>query len=238
MKSHAPGQGESRLEGGNSTEAVVLIDGAVHRPVSANGEYVHELLGHLEEVGFIAAPRFEGLDDQGREVLTYLEGDVPHNVKDTKWSDDQLKRAAGLLRGFHDATTGTSLAAQGEVVCHNDFAPWNVVFVGDQPTAIIDFDDATPGPRIRDVSYALWCWLGIGSEAHSVDDQAARLRLMCGEYGLQDLARVLPEIAERQQEIRAKHLVEGRAEQAEGVDRDIEWLSKNRAELEDKVMNP
>ncbi|MEK8169329.1 hypothetical protein NKH77_04555 [Streptomyces sp. M19] len=37
---------------------------------------MHALLAHLHEVGFRAAPRPLGIDDQGREVLTYLPGHV------------------------------------------------------------------------------------------------------------------------------------------------------------------
>lgn len=38
--------------------------------------YVQAVLLHLEAVGFEGAPRFLGVDDEGREILTYIEGDV------------------------------------------------------------------------------------------------------------------------------------------------------------------
>ena len=38
---------------------------------------VRGLLVHLEEVGFDGAPRFLGIDDQGREVLSFVDGQVP-----------------------------------------------------------------------------------------------------------------------------------------------------------------
>ncbi|MEU8625495.1 hypothetical protein [Streptomyces sp. NPDC048669] len=37
---------------------------------------MHALLAHLHEVGFGAAPRSLGIDDQGREVLTFMPGVV------------------------------------------------------------------------------------------------------------------------------------------------------------------
>ncbi|MEU1552598.1 hypothetical protein ABZ517_07725 [Streptomyces scabiei] len=37
---------------------------------------MHALLTSLHEVGFDAAPRPPGLDDQGREVPTFMPGDV------------------------------------------------------------------------------------------------------------------------------------------------------------------
>jgi hypothetical protein len=35
---------------------------------------VHDLLRHLESVGFPYSPRVLGVDEQGREILTYLHG--------------------------------------------------------------------------------------------------------------------------------------------------------------------
>jgi hypothetical protein len=37
---------------------------------------VHQLLLHLEKKGFAGSPRFLGLDEQGREILTFLEGET------------------------------------------------------------------------------------------------------------------------------------------------------------------
>jgi Ser/Thr protein kinase RdoA (MazF antagonist) len=139
--------------------------------------------------------------------------------------------AARLLRRFHDATAGSELAGDEEVVCHNDFAPWNTVFVVGSPVAMIDFDGARPGPRIRDLSYALWCWLGLGSAQVGISEQARRMRLMCLAYGLDDIAPILSEIANRQREIRDKHARNGWIEQARRVATEREWLRANRMEL-------
>jgi hypothetical protein len=77
---------------------------------------VHRLLAHLEEVGFESTPRFLGLDAQGREVLTFIEGDVHSDCGAIVWEDGQLKAAAKLLRRFHDATAGLDLAGEAEVI--------------------------------------------------------------------------------------------------------------------------
>ncbi len=122
---------------------------------------MHAILRHLEAKGFHGAPRFLGLDDKGREVLTYLPGEVPSDL--SAFSDDQIAAAAELLRSLHDATTDCELRAGNEVICHGDPSPCNCVFVDGVPSGFIDFDAAHLGTRDDDVGYAAWLWLDIGN---------------------------------------------------------------------------
>ena len=81
--------------------------------------------------------------------------------------DDGLRRFAQFLRDYHDAVatyvpaadavwvTGSRRCAAGEIVCHGDFGPWNVVWDRGTPVGLIDWDFAHPGPARDDVSYAL-----------------------------------------------------------------------------------
>lgn len=64
---------EHRLAGGN-TGGAVLIDGTVRRAVAPWTPTVHAVLDYLEARGFGGAPRALGIDEQGREVLSYLPG--------------------------------------------------------------------------------------------------------------------------------------------------------------------
>jgi hypothetical protein len=66
-------QREVRLRGGIANRGeVVRVGDRVHRPQRSTSAAAHALLQHLADVGFDRAPRFLGLDPQGREVLTYI----------------------------------------------------------------------------------------------------------------------------------------------------------------------
>src|SRR4029079_14394764 len=116
------------------------------------------------------APRLLGIDDQGREILTYIEGRVfvgPDEAGDGVeiLTDGQITSAGRLIRRFHDATEGTDLASGEEVVCHEDLGQHNIVFQGDEAVAIIDWDeDVAPGRRAVDFSHAVWCLAEIGEQ--------------------------------------------------------------------------
>ena len=87
---------ETPLAGGWVT-SVVRAGETVRRPARSNAVFVHRLLEHLEREGFEAAPRFRGFDEEGREILTFFEGDVPSDSRYAMWSDSQLEAAAILL---------------------------------------------------------------------------------------------------------------------------------------------
>ena len=80
---------EERLEGGNVGGAVRVGD-TVRRSAGPWTPAVHALLAHLAGTGFTGAPRPLGFDEQGREVLTFLEGE----------SVDALDQAVAELASF------------------------------------------------------------------------------------------------------------------------------------------
>jgi len=55
----------------------VRVGDTVRRMAGSSRLAVRDLLLHLESVGFDGAPRYLGTDDQGREVLSWIDGDVP-----------------------------------------------------------------------------------------------------------------------------------------------------------------
>ncbi len=181
---------------------------------------MHALLRHLERSGFEGAPGVVGIDGEGREILSYIEGFVPYapDIPGEIWSDEGLESAARMLRAYHDAARtfepppdeewrlcpGAPLS--GEIVCHNDIAPWNTVYRDGIPLAFIDWDFAAPAPAIWDVAYAAWRFVPLyydgipGSERDAdAEECARRLRLFCDAYGLEDRRELLGVTQKRQQ---------------------------------------
>ena len=90
------------LEGGGRSVVhrrgnVVIRDAGPWTPA------VHALLRHLEDAGFAGAPRLvgSGLDPDGREVLTFIEGEF---TQPGPWSLEGAAALGGLLRSLHKAT--------------------------------------------------------------------------------------------------------------------------------------
>ena len=181
---------------------------------------MHALLRHLQGAGFEGAPRVLGIDGEGRETLSFIEGFVPYapEIPVEIWSDEALVRTAWMVRAYHDAVRPFEPPAEaqwrfcpgaprsGEIVCHNDIAPWNTVYREGVPVAFIDWDFAAPAPAIWDVAYAAWRSVplyydgipGSGSDADA-EECARRLKLFCDAYGLDDRSALLDVIQDRQQ---------------------------------------
>lgn len=180
---------EPSLPGG-FVNAVVRVGDTVRRPASA--PFVGELLKTLEAGGWSGAPRYLGVDDEGREVLGYLDGHVAWepNQPAAVSSDESLVAVARLVREFHDLTAGTPLAGDHEVVCHNDLSPKNTVYRLHggrlRPTAFIDWDLAAPGARIHDIAHVCWQYLGLGPSVTDIEQVARRMRLIADSYALAD----------------------------------------------------
>lgn len=66
---------EEVLHEGAGGRRIVRVGERVLRPIYPWSSSVHAVLAHLEAAGFEGAPRFLGLDADGREALAYLDGD-------------------------------------------------------------------------------------------------------------------------------------------------------------------
>jgi hypothetical protein len=159
------GRSEVSLRGGDVTEGVVRVGDTVRRPRGPWSSSVAAYLRHLEEAGFEGAPRFLGVDEQGRDVLDFVPGDVPGSTGGRRWAAtaDALVGVAGLLRTLHAASAS--------------FVP------------LIDFDLTRPGTRLRDVVNTATWWVplsppGDRDPAFAAGDVPARLAAFVDAYRL------------------------------------------------------
>jgi aminoglycoside phosphotransferase (APT) family kinase protein len=136
-----------------------------------------------------------------------------------------------VIRRYHDATAGSALAGQREVVCHNDLSPCNFVFRGGVPVGIIDFDAASPGVRLQDIGYAIFLWLNLGADVPSPDEQARRIELFCDAYGVELGGQVIEAVVAAVTANIERLKVDGRLEDVEWWKAQLNWLTAHRTEL-------
>lgn len=164
-----PFEPQGELLAGGMMNAPRRIGKTVHRTRTASSETNQRLLRHVRSVGIDWVPEPLGIVD-GQEVVGYLEGTVPHDMPPWIWSDTVLRDVAAHQRAWHDATLGfdPGNATWGldthtphEVVCHNDFAPYNCVFDAKRMVGLIDFDLCAPGSRLWDMAYTAYRFIPV-----------------------------------------------------------------------------
>jgi hypothetical protein len=206
--SRGAGPVEERLTGGYVND-VVRVGSTVRRTAGPWTPAVHALLRHLEESGFAEAPRVLGIDEQGREILTFIEGST---IGWTDWppvmlGNSGLAQLGGLLRRYHDVVRGfqpppsavwrNPLAPKsGELILHGDFSPFNTVWRSDRVVGVIDWDFAMPGMAVTDLAYLAWYSVPLDQRAvergfRTGPDRAARLRALCDAYGRYEPKKVV-----------------------------------------------
>jgi hypothetical protein len=176
-------------------------------------------LRYLDAAGFDGAPRALGIDAQGREILSFVTGET---VGDTRpwpeWvhSDGALVDVGKWLRRYHDVVVGftppkdaqwrlaaTAAMTPGDVIGHNDAAPYNAVWLsssggrprlGGDPTSrligFVDWDFASPCSAVWDLAFVACSWVPLhardvaASEGFTdFDARPRRLRLLLDTYG-------------------------------------------------------
>jgi aminoglycoside phosphotransferase (APT) family kinase protein len=178
---------EIPLGGGASGLGVVRVGETVRRPQRFVTNTMREVLQHLERVGFDAAPRWLGVDEQGRDILTWIDGDtfvergrmhpyIGEPPERVLFDDAQLVAVFQLLRRYHDTY-------DGELICHGDYGPWNVIWRDGLPAAMIDFDNAYTGDSSDDVGYALRMFVSYGFGPWASEESVRRTQTALGAYG-------------------------------------------------------
>lgn len=198
---------------GDGVNTVVRIGNTIHRNPGIWTASVHALLKHLQVRGFANVPQVLGFDEKGREILSFIEGNVSnYPLTAAARSERALRSAAKLLRAYHDATVDFVSIYQGlwqlsehpalEVICHGDYAPYNCVMKNDEVIGIIDFDTAHPGSRIWDIAYAIYRFAPLTAPDNqdgfgSREEQMVRAKIFCKEYGLSQTEQLIPTVIER-----------------------------------------
>jgi hypothetical protein len=209
----AEGAGVPLPGGTTNAGRVVRVGGTVRRPAGEAPAAARALLDHLAGVGFDGAPRHLGVDEQGRDVLSFIDGEAPI-APYPPWAlgDDALVGVARLLRRYHEAVEGfdpsghvwpraVPAAFRGRLVCHNDLNLDNVVFRDGRAVALIDFDLAGPASAVWDVAGAARHWVPLLDELDTPEALrgrwAERLRRFADAYGLARDDRVRLPVAAR-----------------------------------------
>lgn len=106
------------LASGNST-LVTRVGQTVRRTAGAWTPAVHAFLDALRAAGVTEVPESLGLDEHGREVLTFIPGDAAHYpLPQWVWSPSILHDAGTLLRRLHDASVGLAGADLRQLPTH------------------------------------------------------------------------------------------------------------------------
>lgn len=163
------------------------------------------MLLRLELSDFDGSSRWLGRDDDGRDVLSWIEGEtftergrmhpfIGDPVLRVTFTDGQLGAVFRLLRRYHDALGD-------ELICHGDFGPWNLVWQDELPVGIIDFDDVRRGEAFEDVAYALRAFVNYGLADADPRELVRRTTLALDAYGRTfDVPSILAEEYDRVEE--------------------------------------
>lgn len=209
----------------------------VRRPAAFWSPAVHDLLRHLEAVGFPAPRLIRAEGDE--EVLSWIDGESGASGWAKIVPEAGLRDWASFLRRYHDAvagycpphesawSSGPGGCGPGEIVCHGDFGPWNGVWRGGQIVGLLDFDHARPAPPLFDLAYALEyaapfrddaeClrWLGY----REPPDRRRRIDVFCEAYGAA-VPDVVDRVAEQQRFVLERCEALGR----QGIEPQATWI--------------
>jgi Ser/Thr protein kinase RdoA (MazF antagonist) len=202
---------EQALVGGINPKRTVRVGNTIRRPTHRGTATIHALLDYIRARGF-PAPQPLGIDDKGREILSFIDGEA------SLWPWPEFLRRPGgaqaigrMLRRYHDLVadfplrdtwmTETRTPASGEIICHGDFGPHNLIWRGEDIVGVIDWEWAYSGPAIEDVAFAAWQAVPLRNDADVlqvgftvVPDRRERLRMLLTAYGRFTAAEIVTNV--------------------------------------------
>ena len=130
----------------------------------------------------MAPPRVLGVDDEGREILSFLAGTVAMRPWPRTLRTDRGVISLGRwLHEYHEAVRSftpppdacwyvpDTMWQVGNIVRHGDLGPWNSVWDGDHLVGLIDWDFAEPGDPLEDVAQLAWYAIPLTTEERLKD---------------------------------------------------------------------
>lgn len=221
------------------------------------------LLMHLEAVSFPYSPRVMSTDESD-DLLSFIPGASGADGWAPAVEERGLVASAKLLRAYHDAvgdwqpeinpvwfdgSSGTGCA--GQIVCHGDFYPCNIVWDGTETVGLLDFEYARVGEPLDDVAYACEYFVPFRDDLECMrwlhypepPDRRRRLTLFAQAYGLPSANGLVDRVIRVQQFMR--DLVDRLARQGfprqvdlvtagylEELDARITWSTMHRDQIE------
>jgi hypothetical protein len=193
--------GSEELLPGNVAGAVRVGD-TVRRPTGPWTAAVHALLGHLA-TRIPCIPRVLGFDELGREILDFL----PGRVIDTGTEQLTLGQIVSVVtwtREFHTAVAGFTHSGPWRyfpipsptLIGHNDIAPYNVCFAGDELVGVFDWDMAGPSTPLSELAFIAWNCVPLWRDT-GPDPAAQRLATIATTYGAFTARQILHAVPQR-----------------------------------------
>jgi hypothetical protein len=240
---------EEPLAGGIRHAQTVRVGNTVRKPAGPWTPTVHALLDHLVERGF-PSPKPLGIDEKGREILSYIEGDAtiwpwPEFIK----HEEAIEHVGKTLRRYHDVVADFvppndavwqdcdhQIQQPAEIICHGDFGPYNLIWRAERIVGVVDWEWARPAPMMRDLAYAVWMSVPLRTDEDAyrmgfdhTPHARERLKALLTGYGFPDRAAVLRAVLALQLEYRDKIERYGAAgKEPWKTFRDIELNERNR----------
>lgn len=191
---------EITLPGGNVGGAVQVGD-TVRRGTGPWTPAVHALLTHL--AGRLPGiPEVLGFDDRGREILSFLPGQVI-DIGAQTLTPAQLTALVRWTRAFHDAVGDFRHPGPwryfpvpaATIIGHNDIAPYNACFDGSRLAGVFDWDLAGPTTPLFELAFIAWNTVPLWDPHLDPRSAAQRLELIAdayGTFGADQILRAVP----------------------------------------------
>jgi hypothetical protein len=180
----------------------VRIGDTVRRPTGPWTPAVHALLDHLA-TRVLHVPRVLGFDERGREMLSYLPGRVVDQQTGTeRLTAGQIVALVRWTRRFHRAVADFRHpgpwryfpVAGPTLIGHNDIAPYNACFRGDELAGVFDWDLAGPTTPLFELAFIAWNCVPLWEDIDPVcaAERVGLIATSYGEYTARQVLRAVP----------------------------------------------